>query len=349
MLPDGRPRARVISCRGRARDELVLQRGLSLSSGDPILARATPPHCPSSAPEPEPDPRSFAHPQYVFAFLERFTHLVDYDATNPVLPNVMTLEQALIDSSPPASAFAQAAAAAAASNPTRTSARLLEETTKQRVMPLTAVAIRNSAAAAAANANANGGNGAAGAEAAAATTTNGDKPQPRRSGSPASSLSSLTASESGGDNNTGTTTTRQDEAAYLAAIQAVETASVPSPPIDPVPPPLPIETESPPHSDLLKTIIETFIENLRPIKELSEYHGKKTWFHFLINFVSYRFNADPLYRGGFRWETNLLRTRGLKPGQEKEDKWWKLRWQDKVSGADCVSAPGSCEYPTAAV
>lgn len=296
------------------------------------------------------DPESLPpHPQYVFAFVERFTHLVDYDATHPVLPNVMTFEQALIDSSPPASAFARAAAAGASSNPpTRTSARLLEETTKQRTMPLTAVAIRNAAAAAA-----NGGNGAAGAEmAAAAATTNGDKPQQqRRSGSPASSLSSLTASESGGD-NTGTTTTPQDEAAYLAAIQAVETASVPSSStIDPVPPVLPLEHESPPTSDLLKTIVETFIENLRPIKELSEYHGKKTWFHFLINFVSYRFSADPLYRGGFRWETNLLRTRGLKPGQEKEDKWWKLRWEDKVSLALLLSILKRFwfDYPAAAV
>ena len=240
----------------------------------------------------------------------------------------MTLEQALIDSSPPASAFAEAAAAAAGgNNPTRTSARLLEESTKQRVAPpLTAVAIRNAAASTSNGGSGSGnGNGAAGAEVAA---TNGDKPQQRRSGSPASSLSSLTASESGGD----TTTTPQDEAAYLAAIQAVETASVPaSLAIDPVPPVLPLELECPPHSDLLKTIVETFIENMRPIKELSEYHGKKTWFHFLINFVSYRFSADPLYRGGFRWETNLLRTRGLKPGQEKEDKWWKLRWEDKVS------------------
>lgn len=277
-----------------------------------------------------------SHPQYVFAFLERFTHLVDYDATNPVLPNVMTFEQALIDSSPPASAFARAAAAGASSNPTRTSARLLEETTKQRIMPLTAVAIRNGTLSIV-----NDGNGAAGAEVA---TTNGDKPQQqRRSGSPASSLSSLTVSESGGDSTgtgTGTTTTPQDEAAYLAAIQAVETASVPSSlAIDPVPHLLPSDLECPPHSDLLKDIVETFIENLRPIKELSEYHGKKTWFHFLINFVSYRFNADPLYRGGFRWETNLLRTRGLKPGQEKEDKWWKLRWEDKVS---CCAACGFC-------
>lgn len=34
---------------------------------------------------------------------------------------------------------------------------------------------------------------------------------------------------------------------------------------------------------------------------------------------------------GFRWEGNLLRTRGLKPGQEQEKMFWLLRWEDKVS------------------
>jgi hypothetical protein len=40
--------------------------------------------------------------------------------------------------------------------------------------------------------------------------------------------------------------------------------------------------------------------------------------------------ADKFY-GGFRWEANLLRTRGLKPGQEEEKMFWFLRWEDKVS------------------
>ncbi|GAA5886870.1 hypothetical protein JCM3774_000554 [Rhodotorula dairenensis] len=279
---------------------------------------------------------------YVFSFLERFTQLVDYDATNPVLPNVMALEQALLDASPPASAFAAVAAATAGvSNPTRSSARLEEN--KRSTAPLTAVPFRAAAAAAAAATATTNGNGAAPDAEVATEANNGgavdEKPQPQqppqtRSGSPASSLSSLTASESGADAGaTAAAVTPQDEAAYLAAIEAVETASVE--PIDPVPLVLPAAvaaemTDSPPGSELLKDIVEIFIENLRPIKELSEYHGKKTWFHFLINFVTYRFNSDPYYRGGFRWETNLLRTRGLKPGQEKEAKWWNLRWEDKI-------------------
>lgn len=238
------------------------------------------------------------------------------------MPNVMAFEQALVDSSPPSSAFAAAAAAAdpaaaAAAGQTRTSARLEES---RRRPPLTAVAVRSAQAAA------HQVNGAAsrpeqpdGDQANGNANGNGKK----REGSPASSLSSLTASESGD------AASPQDEAAHQAAIQAVHSATVE--PVEPVPPLLPEGTECPPASEMLKDIVEVFIENLRPIKELSEYHGKKTWFHFLINFVSYRFNADPYYRGGFRWETNLLRTRGLKPGQEKEAKWWMLRWEDKVS------------------
>lgn len=229
------------------------------------------------------------------------------------MPNVMAFEQALVGSSPPASAFAAAANGGdAAAAPTRSSARLEE---KDRTPPLTAVAVRAAKAANGVDAEVNG-NGH-GAEAAGA---NGRK----RDGSPASSLSSLTASESGGDAHA----TPHDEAAFAAAVKAVQSASVE--PIDPIPPLLPADTPCPPASDLLKDIVEVFIDNLKPIKELSEYHGKKTWFHFLINFVTYRFNADPVRRGGFRWETNLLRTRGLKPGQEKEAKWWMLRWEDKV-------------------
>ncbi|GAA5991847.1 hypothetical protein JCM10908_002235 [Rhodotorula pacifica] len=259
---------------------------------------------------------------YVWSFLERFTPLVDYHVTNPVLPNVMAFEQALLESSPPAEAFA-AAAAVGVSNPTRTSARLEEAETKKQA-PLTAVAFRNAAAEGTngADAGATNGNGIG-------VVSGGADKQQSRSESPASSLSSLTASESGADSGAGGAPSQQDEVAHLASIKAVETATLSSP-LEVVPPVLPAETPCPPHSEILKSIVEAFIENLRPIKELSEYHGKKTWFHFLINFVTYRFNADPYYRGGFRWETNLLRTRGLKPGQEKEDKWWKLRWEDKI-------------------
>lgn len=36
----------------------------------------------------------------MWAYLERFTHLVDYDAKEPILPDVMTLEAELLKSSP---------------------------------------------------------------------------------------------------------------------------------------------------------------------------------------------------------------------------------------------------------
>ncbi|GAA5821681.1 hypothetical protein JCM3770_004766 [Rhodotorula araucariae] len=132
-----------------------------------------------------------------------------------------------------------------------------------------------------------------------------------RAASPASSLSSLDDDEPDAE----------ETAAVLAAT---------SEPVDPVPPVLPADTPVPEPSQLLRDIFDVFQSNTKGIKELHDYHGKKTWFHFLINFVSNRFTHDPVYRNGFRWQTNLLRTKGLKPGQETEKKFWMLRWEDKV-------------------
>ncbi|GAA5935775.1 hypothetical protein JCM1841_004128 [Sporobolomyces salmonicolor] len=140
-------------------------------------------------------------------------------------------------------------------------------------------------------------------KAAIAAKSNGNG---KRASSPTSSLSSLTDDE--------------DESA----------SSLPSnPPIPAVPPPLPADTPTPPASELLVTIIEEFKSNLSTVPDLNDYHGKKSWLTWLINFVGKRFTADQ-FRGGFRWETNLLRTRGLKPGQEDEKMFWLLRWEDKI-------------------
>ncbi|KPV72259.1 uncharacterized protein RHOBADRAFT_56071 [Rhodotorula graminis WP1] len=132
-----------------------------------------------------------------------------------------------------------------------------------------------------------------------------------RDASPADSLSSLEDDE-----------VDPDEAAAVQAAVAE--------PIDPVPPVLAEDAPVPEASPIIRSLCELFQDNLKPIKELTDYHGKKTWFHFIINFVSNRFNSDPYYRGGFRWETNLLRTKGRKPGQETEQKFWMLRWEDKI-------------------
>lgn len=142
-----------------------------------------------------------------------------------------------------------------------------------------------------------------------------------RAASPASSLSSLEDDD----------VDAEEKAAVLAAVDE---------PIDPVPAIYPAEAPQPPESDLIRQVCEMFQENLKPIKELTDYHGKKTWFHFLINFVSNRFNQDPYFRGGFRWETNLLRTKGLKPGQESERKFWTLRWEDKVRSGSLACLAG---------
>lgn len=139
----------------------------------------------------------------------------------------------------------------------------------------------------------------------------------KRADSPADSLSSVTDSAD------------EDDDELAAARDAVMSAR--ADPVDPVPPVLPEDTPVPPSSQIVRDILDVFIDNLSDLKELTDYHGKKTWFHFLINFVTNRFNADPYWRGGLRWQTNLLRTRGKKPGQENEKNFWLLRWEDKVS------------------
>ena len=103
-----------------------------------------------------------------------------------------------------------------------------------------------------------------------------------------------------------------------------------NPNIPVVPPVLPEDTPIPPASETLVAIIECFKQNLMAVTDLNDYHGKKTWLTWLINFVGKRMNSSVW--NGFRWEGNLLRTRGLKPGQEQEKMFWLLRWEDKVSG-----------------
>ena len=102
-----------------------------------------------------------------------------------------------------------------------------------------------------------------------------------------------------------------------------------NPNIPVVPPVLPEDTPIPPASETLVAIIECFKQNLMAVTDLNDYHGKKTWLTWLINFVGKRMNSSVW--NGFRWEGNLLRTRGLKPGQEQEKMFWLLRWEDKVS------------------
>ncbi|GAA5885005.1 hypothetical protein JCM16303_006513 [Sporobolomyces ruberrimus] len=101
-----------------------------------------------------------------------------------------------------------------------------------------------------------------------------------------------------------------------------------NPPISIVPPVLPTDTPIPPPSDALVHIIETFKDNLSAVPDLNDYHGRKTWLTWLINFVGKRMQDK--FFGGFRWETNLLRTRGLKPGQEEDKMFWLMRWEDKI-------------------
>ncbi|GAA5944116.1 uncharacterized protein JCM15063_005320 [Sporobolomyces koalae] len=101
-----------------------------------------------------------------------------------------------------------------------------------------------------------------------------------------------------------------------------------NPTISAIPPVLTPDTPIPPRSELLVTIVETFKQNLVGVPEMNDYHGKKTWLTWLINFVGKRLSDK--FSGGFRWESNLLRTRGLKPGQEEDKMFWSLRWEDKI-------------------
>ncbi|GAA5904574.1 uncharacterized protein JCM6883_003831 [Sporobolomyces salmoneus] len=101
-----------------------------------------------------------------------------------------------------------------------------------------------------------------------------------------------------------------------------------NPSISSAPPVLAADTPIPPPSETLVAIIECFKQNLVGIPEMNDYHGRKTWLTWLINFVGKRLGEK--FFGGFRWETNLLRTRGLKPGQEEDKMFWYLRWEDKI-------------------
>ncbi|GAA6014445.1 hypothetical protein JCM11491_007056 [Sporobolomyces phaffii] len=111
--------------------------------------------------------------------------------------------------------------------------------------------------------------------------------------------------------------------------EAAPAAPMPANPTIPVNPPiLPTDAPVPPSSDTLVAIIECFKSNLASVAEMNDYHGRKTWLTWLINFVGKRL-ADKFF-GGFRWPSNYLRTRGLKPGQEEEKMFWLLRWEDKI-------------------
>ncbi|GAA5861564.1 hypothetical protein JCM8547_008074 [Rhodosporidiobolus lusitaniae] len=249
---------------------------------------------------------------YVYAFLERFTELVNPE--EPLFPSVMTLEQALLDSSPfpPPPSVANAPPTGGAEN-----------TRSKVVKPFSQLP----GPSAGYNGNASNGNG---------KTAGGKKDNSKkRAESPASSLSSLSASESDMKDAKPSDYPFNDPFEALANSAPVLRAS--AEPVEPVPPfPLlnddgtPVPVQTPPSNELIKTIMLELIEILSSLKELTDYHGKKTWFHFLINFVTFRLGDKDGWRGGFRWETNLLRTRGLKPGQENEEKFWNLRWEDKV-------------------
>jgi hypothetical protein len=169
------------------------------------------------------------------------------------------------------------------------------------------------------------------------------KPAPKkkdnkeRAASPASSLSSLSASKAGTVADPGF----NDPFEAVAASAPVLRASVE--PVDPIPPPRPDvltgnDAFELPQSELVKSVCLSLIETLSQLKELTDYHGKKTWFHFLINFVTQRLGSDG-FRGGFRWQANLMRTRGLKPGQENERMFWGMRWEDKVRCGDTFFPP----------
>ncbi|GAA5951955.1 hypothetical protein JCM10213_006576 [Rhodosporidiobolus nylandii] len=233
---------------------------------------------------------------YVYAFCQRFTELVD--PTEPAFPHVMALEQALLDSSPPSQ------------DPSNT----------KLDMPLSSLAgpPKNWAQKQKAQKK---------REAKKAAEAKEDEKAKKREDRE-DSLSSLSASdgEDAAVKKNGTVPFDDPFQAYTASGETMR-ASVE--PLDVQPPILPEGTEVPPPSELIKTILLHFIDLLSSLTELTQYHGKKTWFHFLINFVTNRIGSN-VWGGGFRWKSNLLRTRGLKPGQEKEANFWLLRWEDKI-------------------
>ncbi|GAA5971780.1 hypothetical protein JCM3765_003212 [Sporobolomyces pararoseus] len=155
----------------------------------------------------------------------------------------------------------------------------------------------------------------------------------KNNGIDTSNGNSLTSNGNGQNNNNNDH--HHSSASSLSSLSDDE--DTPAPPSQPmpsnphipaIPPVLPADTPMPPPSDTLVAIIECFKANLAGCSEMNDYHGRKTWLTWLINFVGKRLQ-DKFY-GGFRWESNLLRTRGLKPGQEEDKMFWYLRWEDKI-------------------
>ncbi|GAA5837622.1 hypothetical protein JCM11251_002027 [Rhodosporidiobolus azoricus] len=229
---------------------------------------------------------------YVYSYLHTFTDLID--PSEDAFPSVMAFEDALLSCSPRPTAESSAA-------PLPKPLSSLPAPNAKDKREAEAAGKRNVAA--------------------------GKRDGKQRAGSPASSLSSLDSSDDGATGGEWIDPFESHSASAPVLRASVE-------PLDPIPPPRAMLADGetfdvPPHSELIKTVMLELNKSLSELKELTDYHGKKTWFHFLINFVTQRLQSD-LYSGGFRWRSNLLRTRGLKPGQEDERNFWLLRWEDKV-------------------
>ncbi|GAA6039693.1 hypothetical protein JCM8097_001356 [Rhodosporidiobolus ruineniae] len=265
----------------------------STTPGDGAVTRAG--SKPKKEPEVSTGPGADWELAYVYAFLLKFTDLIDPDHQD--FHSVMALEQALLDCSP---AYPEQFSAPPLETPLSS---LPAPTKKDLAMGKKPAAPKKDA-------------------------------RKDRDHSPASSLSSLTASEDAHDPANGHGHGHNGVYDFTDPFELVN-ASAPvfratAEPVDPFPPVRDPEnpTPVPEHSEAIKTVMTTLIEILSQLKELTDYHGKKTWFHFLINFVTNRIQTWGF--GGFRWQGNLLRTRGLKPGQENEQNFWLLRWEDKV-------------------
>ncbi|GAA5824094.1 hypothetical protein JCM10212_001561 [Sporobolomyces blumeae] len=225
---------------------------------------------------------------YVYAFITKFTDLHQTDYHSS-LRNVFDLEDALLKSSPGFESIDE--------RPASNGVKSMEENGNG----------------VAAKGEVKGEREGTDGDQGEAETTNGNG----GAGSPPSSLSSLS------DDEDSTTATSHRVAPAVPVVPLP-----PNPRISAVPPPVDPGKRVPPESDLLVQIIEAFRDNLGSVPDLNDYHGRKTWLTWMINFVQRRLSAP--YRGGFRWETNLVRTRGLKPSQEVEAVFWNLRWEDKI-------------------